>query len=70
MQLTDCSNLSEEECRSLGFAPNLVCTLCDKLAENGLSALTDDCKNCCRTDSSEGSHQVSSGLQNFGTIEC
>lgn len=42
--------MSEEECRSLGFTPNLVCTSCNLLDEHNLAALKDDCRRCCQDD--------------------
>ncbi|WAR30353.1 SEP15-like protein [Mya arenaria] len=50
--LGDSSKLSEEECRALGFTPNLLCNSCKLLEEHNLAALKDDCESCCKADSS------------------
>ena len=44
------SLLSVEECKSLGFAPNLVCSQCNELDQFNLSQLTESCNNCCQKD--------------------
>ena len=37
----------KEACQSLGFSAGLGCASCDTLPQFGLSALEDECKQCC-----------------------
>ena len=40
----------EANCTALGFAPALLCSSCDKLADVGISAddpLISECRGCC-----------------------
>mmetsp|Transcript_11046 Transcript_11046/g.24111 ORF Transcript_11046/g.24111 Transcript_11046/m.24111 type:complete len:87 (-) Transcript_11046:615-875(-) len=47
--------LSEAECRSLGFAPSLLCSSCTKLAEfiPAGDSLIQECEHCCTAESAE-----------------
>ena len=40
---------NESECRTLGFAPSLLCSACDKLSEfvPADDALVGECRGCC-----------------------
>jgi hypothetical protein len=49
---SDENKLSESECRTLGFAPSLLCSSCAKLAEfipTG-DSLLGECQSCCTDD--------------------
>lgn len=48
--LGNCSKLTEEECRNLGFTPNLKCTSCNSLDEFNLAPIKDGCLSCCQED--------------------
>jgi hypothetical protein len=45
------------ECKSLGFAPSLYCSSCDKLSDlvSATDPLVNECKGCCTPDPEKGS---------------
>jgi len=46
--------LNSAECRELGYDSNtLMCSSCDELKEFKLTALTNNCKQCCIKDREE-----------------
>ena len=47
------AKLTAEECRSLGFTSNLVCSTCDELPQFKLQALVENCNGCCQADQNE-----------------
>jgi hypothetical protein len=47
------AKLTAEECRSLGFTPNLMCSTCDELPQFKLEALVENCNGCCQADQNE-----------------
>jgi hypothetical protein len=47
------ANLTAEECRSLGFTPNLLCSTCDELPQFKLESLVENCNGCCQADQNE-----------------
>ena len=57
------SKPDEAACRSLGFAPSLVCSSCDKLGEyvaNASDPLLAECKQCCTEEAAGASGQYNS----------
>ena len=57
------SKPDEAACRALGFAPSLVCSGCDKLAEyvgNASDPLLAECRQCCTEEAAGASGQYSS----------
>lgn len=54
-----CSARAENasECKSLGFAPSLYCSSCDKLSDvvSATDPLVGECKGCCTPDPEKGS---------------
>ena len=47
------AKLTAEECRSLGFTPNLMCSTCDELPQFKLESLVENCNGCCQADQNE-----------------
>ena len=47
------AKLTAEECRSLGFTQNLMCSTCDELPQFKLEALIENCNGCCQADQNE-----------------
>ncbi|KAI1730635.1 sep15/SelM redox domain-containing protein [Ditylenchus destructor] len=49
--------LSEEECREIGFTPNLKCNTCNLLPKFNLEEITTDCQRCCAKEAKEEEHE-------------
>ena len=47
------AKLTAEECRSLGFTPNLICSTCDELPQFKLETLLENCNGCCQAEQNE-----------------
>ena len=51
------SRPSEAECRTLGFAPSLLCSSCAKLGDVlGDDVLVRECQQCCTAEDAEAMH--------------
>ena len=57
--------LSAQECASLGFSTHLMCGSCNMLSDFKLSALEEDCLQCCESEADD----VGSTKFPFATLE-
>ncbi|XP_003374757.1 putative acyltransferase [Trichinella spiralis] len=43
-------SVSPDDCKAVGFTPNLVCSSCSELSQYGLKELEPNCRQCCAKD--------------------
>ncbi|KRZ74695.1 2-acylglycerol O-acyltransferase 2-A [Trichinella papuae] len=43
-------SISPDDCKAVGFTPNLVCSSCSELSQYGLKELEPNCRQCCAKD--------------------
>ena len=53
------SDLTQEQCKSLGFTTQLLCSSCDELSAFKMpTKLLEDCRSCCNVDGDLDSTKV------------
>ena len=57
-----CDQMSEAECRELGFTPSLMCSSCSQLSQFGLDVISEGCQSCCQEDTEEDGALVSKAV--------